>query len=96
MPAATVRSSQYTARSVTVSPPRRTGMARVPLHPVRLHPDGCTHGYRRRCAPLAPTHRRSVEPAGSSCSSTWRSPVRSASSPGRSKITRAWATWPGS
>ncbi len=38
MPAATVRSGQYTARSVTVSPPRRTGMARVPLHPVRLTP----------------------------------------------------------
>lgn len=38
MPAATVRSGQYTARSVTVSAPRRTGMARVPLHPVRLTP----------------------------------------------------------
>ena len=38
MPAATVRSGQYTARSVTVSPPRRTRMARVPLHPVRLSP----------------------------------------------------------
>lgn len=38
MPAATVRSGQYTARSATVSAPRRTGMARVPLHPVRLTP----------------------------------------------------------
>src|SRR5580693_6409643 len=38
MPAATVRSGQYTTGSVTVSPPRRTRMARVPLHPVRLSP----------------------------------------------------------
>ena len=38
MPTATVRSGQYTARSVTVSPPRRTRMARVPLHPGRLTP----------------------------------------------------------
>ncbi len=38
MPAATVRSGQHTTRSVTVSPPRRTRMARVPLHPVRLSP----------------------------------------------------------
>ena len=38
MPAATVPSGQYTARSVTVSPPRRTGMSRVPLHRVRLSP----------------------------------------------------------
>src|SRR5215467_9553030 len=38
MPAATVRSVQHTATSVPVSPPRRTGMARVPLHPVRLSP----------------------------------------------------------
>jgi low temperature requirement protein LtrA len=38
MSAATVRSGQYTARSVTVSPPRRTKLARVPLHPVRLSP----------------------------------------------------------
>jgi low temperature requirement protein LtrA len=36
MPAVTVRSGQQTATSVPVSPPRRTGMARVPLHPVRL------------------------------------------------------------
>ena len=38
MPAATVRSGRYTARSVTVSAPRRTLIARVPLHPVRLTP----------------------------------------------------------
>jgi low temperature requirement protein LtrA len=38
MPAATLRSGQYTTGSVTVSPPRRTRMARVPLHPVRLSP----------------------------------------------------------
>jgi low temperature requirement protein LtrA len=38
MPAATAGSGQHTARSVTVSPPRRTGMARIPLHPVRLTP----------------------------------------------------------
>jgi low temperature requirement protein LtrA len=38
MPAATVRSGQHTAGSVPVSPPRRTGTARVPLHPVRLSP----------------------------------------------------------
>ena len=35
---ATVHSVQYTARPGTVSPPRRTGMARVRLHPVRLTP----------------------------------------------------------
>src|SRR5215469_5967865 len=38
MPAATVRSVQQTARSVPASPPRRTGMARFPLYPVRLSP----------------------------------------------------------
>ena len=38
MPAATVRSGQHTATSVPLSSPRRTGMARVPLHPVRLSP----------------------------------------------------------
>jgi len=38
MPAATVRSGRYTARSVTVSAPHRIGIARVPLHPVRLPP----------------------------------------------------------
>jgi len=38
MPAVTVRSGQHTATSATLSPPRRTGMARVPLHAVRLSP----------------------------------------------------------
>ena len=38
MPATTVRAGQQTATSVPVSPPRRTGMARVPLHPVWLSP----------------------------------------------------------
>jgi len=38
MPAATIRSGQHTATSVPVSRPRRTGKARVPLHPVRLSP----------------------------------------------------------
>ena len=38
MPAATVRPAPVTARSATLSPPRRPRMARVPLHPVRLSP----------------------------------------------------------
>jgi low temperature requirement protein LtrA len=38
MPATTVRSSHYPAKSVAVSPPRRTVMAKVPLHPMRLTP----------------------------------------------------------
>jgi low temperature requirement protein LtrA len=38
MPVTTVRSSHYPAKSVAVSPPRRTVMAKVPLHPMRLTP----------------------------------------------------------
>ena len=38
MPAVTVRPALVTARSATLSPPRRTKLARVPLHPVRLRP----------------------------------------------------------